>query len=376
MTFRLALACSLFLGCSASSATPAGDAGTVSDARPSPCAQGNLVDGACEGALSVAASDQVVAPARDHHTTFIRQTSVGTFLYVVGGTSAWNAMYTDIQRAKIQDDGSLAAFEKVTDLPDGRAGHSVVVSGDTLVVLGGIYGTASPKGTTRATLTARFAADGTLSGFSPGPDLPLDVMHFTASLYGDYIYVFGGRTTTGTDGSTTMAASAKVGADGTVSPFTALAPLTPDRSHHAAFVVKDTVYLVGGITGSPIGNPPNRTDVVRAKLLPNGAVGAFEASGALPTGISVSAAQTYGDYVYIFGGLADGVKGGPYTNQIFRAKVQPDGNLSAFTTIEATLSVKRAHVHQTPVYKNFIYSVGGLGNNGRSIGTVDIGTFN
>ncbi len=361
------------LGCSSSSASgaPAVDAGV--DA--SPCAQGSLVDGACEGALTVAASDQAIAPARDHHTTFIRQTTQGPYLYVVGGTSAWNAMYTDIQRAKIQEDGSLLAFEKVADLPDGRAGHSTIVAGDTLLVLGGIYGTASPKGTTRSTITARFAPDGSLSGFAPGPDLPLDVMHFSASLHDGFVYVFGGRTTTGTDGSTTMAASAKVGDDGTLGAFTALPPLTPDRSHHAAFLVKDTLYLVGGITGSPMGNPPSRTDVVRAKLLPGGAIATFEPSGTLPAGISVSAAQTYGDQVYIFGGLVDGAKGGPYTNQIFRARVQADGALSPFTTLDATLSVKRAHVHQTPVYKNFIYSVGGLGNNGKSIGTIDVGTF-
>ncbi|NOU28472.1 MAG: hypothetical protein HOO96_11260 [Polyangiaceae bacterium] len=374
MTYRACLLVSLLaLGCSSSPASvaPGGDAGV--DA--SSCAQGSLVKGACEGALTVAASDQTIAPARDHHTTFIRQTSQGPYLYVVGGTSAWNAMYTDIQRAKIQEDGSLLAFEKVADLPDGRAGHSTIVVGDTLIVIGGVYGTASPKGTTRSTVTAKFSPDGGLSGFAPGPDLPLDVMHFSATLHDGFVYVFGGRTTTGTDGSTTMAASAKVAEDGTLGPFTALAPLTPDRSHHAAFVVKDTLYLVGGITGSPMGNPPSRTDVVRAKLLPGGAIAAFEPSGTLPTGISVSAAQTYGDYVYIFGGLVDGVSGGPYTNQIFRARVQPDGALSPFTTIDATLSVKRAHVHQTPVYKKFIYSVGGLGNNGKSIGTIDVGTF-
>ena len=40
------------------------------------------------------------------------------------------------------------------------------------------------------------------------------------------------------------------------------------------------------------------------------------------------------------------------------------------------LSVKRGHVHQTPTYKNFIYSIGGRGNDGlKSIGTIDVGTF-
>jgi hypothetical protein len=326
--------------------------------------------------LSITASDVVITPARDHHTSFIRQTTLGNYLYVVGGTSAWDTMFSDVQRAKIDDDGSLSAFEKVTDLPEGRAGHSTLVIGDSLFVLGGIFGTSRPRGTTATTFVAKFAPDGSLGAFSKGPDLPKDLMHFTAVARGASVYIFGGRTTTGSDGSTTVCASAEVQPDGTLGVFRSLSPLSPDRSHHASFIAGDFVYIVGGLTGSPLDNPPSRNDIVRAQLLPNGELGPFAPAGALPRGISVSAAEMFGDDLYIFGGLADGVTGGPYTNEVFRARVsRKDGSIGEFTTLDTTLSVKRAHVHQTPVWKNFIYSVGGLGNNGRPVGVVDIGRF-
>jgi hypothetical protein len=379
ITMLGAIALLVSSGCSANAAAPNTISSDASSAAPAPqppaCKQGSLVDGACTATLALAASPVAIAPARDHHTTFVRETSQGPYLYVLGGTSAWNVMYTDIQRAAIATDGTLGNFEKVADMPEGRAGHSVEIVGDTLYVLGGIWGIGKPRGTSRGILWAKFAPDGSLSAFSKGPDLPKDVMHFTSTVYAGHLYVFGGRTTTGKDGSTTLTASAPIAADGSIGAFRELLPLTPDRSHHATFVVKDTVYLVGGLTGSPTANPPNRTDIVRAKLLPNGELGGFEAAGDLPSGgVSVSSAQTFGDDVYIFGGYVQG-SALPYTDTVIRARIGADGNLSAFEPLPAKLAVKRAHVHQTPVWKQFIYSVGVLGNDGNSIGSIDLGRF-
>jgi hypothetical protein len=337
-----------------------------------PCAQGTLQpDGSCLGGLTFSAAAVSIEPARDHHTTFIRETTSGPYLYVIGGTSAWSVMYRDVQRAKVNPDGSLSPFEMVTTLPDGRAGHSTVISGDSIFILGGISGKTTPRGMTAATFVSKFQPDGSLAAFELGPNLPVNVMHLTSILHDNHVYAFGGRSDAG---STTLCASAEIGADGKLGAFQDLGALTPDRSHHATFIAAGYVYLVGGLTGDPVNNPPNRKDIVRAKLESGGKLGPWADAGTLSTGISVSGAQVYGDYVYILGGYATGTKGGPYTNQVYRARIEADG-VGAFTVIDAKLANPRAHVHQTPVWNNFLYSVGGLNNKGKSIGAIDIGKF-
>ncbi len=52
-----------------------------------------------------------------------------------------------------------------------------------------------------------------------------------------------------------------------------------------------------------------------------------------------------------------------------------DGAFTAGGALEGKLTVKRGHVHQTPVLGRFIYSVGGRTNNLSTVGTIDVGTI-
>src|SRR5687768_5909842 len=61
--------------------------------------------------LTFARSDVAIDPGRDHHTTMVIETASGPWLYVVGGTDAWQLMHNDVQRARIGKDGKLGAFE-------------------------------------------------------------------------------------------------------------------------------------------------------------------------------------------------------------------------------------------------------------------------
>jgi hypothetical protein len=299
----------------------------------------------------------------------IIETASGPFLYVVGGTDAWSVMHSDVQRAPIGKDGKLGAFESAGMLPDPRAGHCMVKKGDRLYLFGGIVGVkASAPSTTSVVLT--LDADGKVAGSAPGPELPVAVMHLACELVGDTVYALGGR---GVDSkSTTLSARTTIGADGTASAFESMTALVPDRSHHATFTRGKNLYVLGGITGDPVGsNAKNRKDVVVAEIGADGKLGPWLAAGALPTSISVSAAQLHQDFVYVTGGLEeDG-----FTNKIRRASFNDDGTLTDFTTLKATLPDARGHVHQTPMYGSFIYSVGGKNDDNESLGTIDVGRF-
>ncbi len=349
---------------------------TAADAGPPPadCVEGTHgTPGHCETTLAMARSDRAIDPVRDHHGTVVVETDGGPYLYVLGGTDAWKTTHKDVQRAKIHaNDGSLDAFEKVGELPKAVAGHTTVTTGPlgrTIVITGGVT---SGK-TSRSTYSATLDPAGALGEWKHGPDLPLAVMHHTCSVARGWLYCFGGRDIDSK--STTMATRAKIDeSDGTLSAFEALPALPHDRSHHMACVRKDVIYLVGGLSGDPAGANTPLADVVRASVAADGSIGDFEPSGKLATPLSVTNAQLFNDELYAFGGFEDVAGAAPFTNTVLRGRFAEDGSLT-FELLPARLATARAHVHQAPMYKRWIYVVGGRTNEDTSLGDVEIGTF-
>lgn len=318
--------------------------------------------------VSFERSDVAISPGRDHHTSMIIETASGPWLYVFGGTDGWATIHNDVQRAKIGKDGKLSPFESAGRLPDPRAGHCMVKKGDRIYLFGGVVGTqeAAPSATS---VVLTLDSDGQVTGSVPGPQLPIPVLHLSCELIGDNVYAVGGR---GPDNkATALSARTTIGADGVASPFENMTPLLPERSHHATFVRGNNLYVFGGIHGSNRTNPADRKDVVEAEIGPDGKLGPWLAAGSLPEAISVSSAQIHEDGVYVVGGLEEG----GFTNKIRRATFKEDGTLTEFTTLKATLPGARGHVHQTPVYGSFIYSVGGKNDDNESLGTIDVGRF-
>ena len=128
---------------------------------------------------------------------------------------------------------------------------------------------------------------------------------------------------------------------------------------------------MGGLTGDPAGTYADHSDVVMADIGDDGVLGEWAPAGKLPTALGVSSAQLYKDAVYTFGGL----EGDAFSDKIRRATFEDDGTLSAFATLPNKLPAARGHVHDTPMYKSFIFSVGGQDDTGTSLGTVDVGHF-
>lgn len=312
-----------------------------------------------------------IEPTRDHHVTLIHEVAGTPYLYVLGGEQEdFKIVLDDIQRARINDDGSLEPFEKIGTLPRGRAGAALAVVGDDVILAGGVA--TKPFGFTDETAVARFDEEGRLDDWKIGPPLPSKVQHAAAVVVDHDIYITGG-----TLGSApvSFAIRTTLGADGTLGPFESQHDLEPSRSHHAAFVMNDAVYLVGGLDQGPLDNPPSLSDVVRAKIGAGGKLGKWEAAGDLGSHLSVSAAQVVGCSVLFVGGLDDSKKG-PFSAKVLRGTVDVDGMFHAEGALAAKLSTPRGHVHQTPVFNGkFMYSIGGRGNDLGTLGVVEIGTL-
>lgn len=361
--------------CSSAGTSPSTPADPApEDATPSPivCGEGSYATaaGACERfpALSVTRSNVTLAPARDHHTSMVIETSSGPWLYVFGGADGWQVLLDDVQRAKIGPDGALGPFEPAGKLPEARAGHCMVKRGDKIHLVGGVARGVN-HGPSETSVVLTLDAEGKVTASAPGPKLPAAVMHLSCDLAGDWVYALGGKGRNGK--TTTMAVRAKLAPDGTLGAFEKQTTLDPDRSHHAAFVRGSRLYLLGGLRGDPAAEPEERKDVVFAEIDADGALGPWNAAGALPAALSVSSAQLYKDAVYVFGGLEPS----GFTTKIRRATFEADGTLTKFDTLAAKLPDPRGHVHQTPMHGPFIYSVGGKDSSEVSLGEVDVGRF-
>lgn len=367
------------VGCSASAepSGPSADPGAGSPApgapQPVACAEGTYrtAENACEAfpTVSVKRAGVVIGPVRDHHATMVREIGGTPYLYVFGGTEDWKVLHDDVQRAPIGADGTLGAFEPAGKLPAPRAGQCIVKVEDRYLVAGGIVPTEGRMITSPSTLLVTIGADGKVAATEPGPALPTGVMHLTCDVSGGFVYALGGRNAKSR--STTMAARAKIGPGGTVGAFEPQSPLTPDRSHHASFVRGNRIYVLGGLTGDPTGEYEDHSDAIMADIAADGTLGAWTPAGNLPTTLGVTSAQLYKDAVYVVGGL----EGVMFTDKIRRATFTPEGTLSEFVTLDSKLPSARGHVHQTPMWKNFFFSVGGQDNDGASLGTVDVGAF-
>ncbi|MFN3432323.1 MAG: kelch repeat-containing protein, partial [Candidatus Sericytochromatia bacterium] len=126
--------------------------------------------------------------ARYGHTSIV----LGRHLYVLGGIHGTRPTW-DVERATILPDGRLGPFTAVPGLAlsHARAGHTSVVVGDRLYVIGGRDG----AGFLGSVEHAPIGPDGHLGPFSPTPGVDLATPRgiATSALVGQYLYVIGGH---------------------------------------------------------------------------------------------------------------------------------------------------------------------------------------
>ena len=296
---------------------------------------------------------------RDHHVTFI----AGDFLYVAGGNTYANLL-SDVWRARLLDDGALGDWEPAIPLPGPRGGHSVAVTERAVVLTAGQL---PDRNNTPSTLVAAIGPDGRLWPWRPGVQLPAGRFHHASVAHNGWIYVTGGlepRT------SVPNVHGARLGPDGAPIAWVDLTPLPTPRSHHAAFVHDGGLYVVAGLNGNPAGEHQQLRDVLRATIQPDGTLGAWTEAGRLDSAYGTHAAFARDGWLYVVGGVENNAR---FVGTVQRAPIRPGGNLGFFEP-SAALPVGRGHVHQTPVWRNWVYSVGGSASR-RLMTAVHIGTF-
>lgn len=275
---------------------------------------------------------------------------VGNRLYVIGGERDGVGYMDTIDQAAIGPDGTLGPFSLVAGrtLAAPRAGFSCAVIKNYLYVVGGTNGS-GPRATVERAL---INGDGTLDTFGAGGTLTTGRQTPGVAVIGDYLYVIGGYTTSGT--YTTSVERSFIDASGNLTGgFSNVAGVTLNtgRFSHATAVVGSYIYVLGGGVPGTIGT------IERASVNASGITTTLTlVSGRdLGTARQGHLASVVGNYLYVFGGFA----GTNAFASVERAVIDSNSGIGNFAAVpDAVLSpavVNASHA----VAGNCLYLFGG-----------------
>jgi hypothetical protein len=191
-------------------------------------------------------------------TYFASAAAANGYIYYVGGSANGSGTIGLVQYAKIQADGSLAAWGTTTPLTTGptngeRDSHGVVISGNTIYVIGGENGATAKQDILYNTinpLTGALGASWTDQGATN--QLPTTNEAFSYAAADGYVYVMGGFAGGGTQTNKFWYAPipAAGGQLGAWTDATATNPLPAARGDQGAVVYNGYIYTIAGTNSS------------------------------------------------------------------------------------------------------------------------------
>jgi hypothetical protein len=266
-------------------------------------------------------------------------------LFVIGGDDGANAQ-TDVWSAELLDDGTLKEFRAEGALPSARTRHAVVLSGQSILVLGGDDDTSQTG--VRILATPEALGNGIVSWQDQGA-LQRATSSFATASNGIDVMVIGGQEHTA-DTRLLEQASMVTLDRGAVRGSHEIAPLPSARSRFAAARLGSYVYAVGGETSSgPLG------EVLFGHVRDdNGWITRWDAAAPLSSPRVDHAVVASGDHVFSIAGYT----GNAIIDEVSVAYVSDQGQLHGWDTVSKLPSPRYAHCATTS--GAHIYVVGGL----------------
>jgi hypothetical protein len=347
-----------------------GSGGSGGDGGAPPvCPEGSheVEGGACETTFTGWTPGAPLAGSRDHHVTFTVDTETGAYLYAAGGVRNQNTLLDDVEVSAIAEDGSLGPWAAGTSLLGVAAGAGVAVVGNVVIVAGGYRMSGNNPTLSNATEIGVVSDDGSIA-WSEGPTMALTRFHHALVSDGAHVYAIGGLTGNNTD-NTPMVEVAEVTGSG-IGPWSEVTALPEKRSHHGAAIHEGAIYVSGGLSGNPSGTYTDFDEVLRAEIHEDGSLGDWTPAGTLATTLTTHSSFVHAGRLFVVGGIENDLAN---TGNIRSAPIGEDGTIGAWEMLEPLPSA-RAHAHQTPFRRGFLYAVAGALNH-NSIPDVFIGHF-
>ncbi|GMR04190.1 MAG: hypothetical protein BMS9Abin23_0080 [Thermodesulfobacteriota bacterium] len=186
------------------------------------------------------------------------------WLYAGGGFGG--AFLKDVEKAKINPDGSLGKWTAENSLNKERYISGYAQKGDRFFVLGGHVN--SPQRALNSVETAKANPDGSLSEWEETSPLYTRRFLNTSLVKGDTVYTFAGHNTI----NLSSTEKAVLNEDGTLSEWSPETPLNVPRRAAASVVVGDYVYVLGGMV-KPMDASDSVNVVESAKVEPGKKLG-------------------------------------------------------------------------------------------------------
>ncbi|MBI4033389.1 carbohydrate binding domain-containing protein [Candidatus Saccharibacteria bacterium] len=265
------------------------------------------------------------------------------YIYIIGGEGTSTVYY-----AKLNADGSTAAWQTGTALPLALDAPAAVTANGYLYVLGGINGTTYQN----KVYYAKLNADGSVGSWQTNSNgLGTAVQRLAAVVNNGYIYVLGGQIST--IASTSATYYAKLNADGSTGAFIATTVIPQDKNFHGSFVANGYVFV---ISGSSIGGP----DSYSAPLNSDGSIGSWTGilSGCPPGSCSAFGNAVFANgYIYLFGGQDSGNN---RINTVIYTKLIQGSVIGQWQSSQYKLPKGVNSHHMVAEANGYIYVIGGF----------------
>jgi hypothetical protein len=318
-----------------------------------------------DGALALAAQANALGdwerlPSLPRELFFLATVTAKDHLFIVGGTSPDGGYQRRVYSAEIQDGGLLDHWVELAQLPQALTGHAAVVANDHLFVLGGL----NANGLQAAVFSALIHDDGTLGKWTTLPALPEPLEMSSAVSAHGYIYLLGGRIANDPVAVSDTVYRAAVNADGTLGDWEPLPSSLPRPSQqHAAVVACDYIYLLGGNDAMFEWN-----GVYRAEIQPDGSLGAWSQATPIPKTLSQHAAVAVPGGILITGGWHTPDPAFASQKKVYWAPLGPDCSLGAWAEVASLPYGTSAHA--LAATDRYVYNLGGANTAPRHFASV------
>lgn len=257
-------------------------------------------------------------------TAALDTTTAAAVLYVIGGKDTANTTVGSVQFATVDPTGVVGAWLNGPDLPGARHGGSAAVFRGYVYYAGGADETNAAR---TEVYRARIEEDGSLAAWQSAPALPVARSHFSLVNFGPFLYAIGGdagsvtptrTTTSGTETSEVHLSRINL-RTGELNEWVGVSEQAKARSKHSAVFAGGALLVTSGVYSGQPGSSENAYATVNS----DGTIGSWAGATGAETiaaeiGISLynQAAITFIDaqgasHVLVLGGADRAVEGKP-----------------------------------------------------------------
>jgi hypothetical protein len=233
-------------------------------------------------------------------------------------------------------------------------------------VVGGIVGSTARDQVYVGTVnTGAIEPNMTLQGaWAATTSLPAPRRNHGVAVAGNHLFVMGGRP--GTAGNSTDVLSAPINPDGSVGAWTTTTAMPFAVRCAPAVATAAHLYVVGGKENTVV------TDRILYAPVTGGSVGTWALAGRIPVPLACPATLIHNGYLLVIGGCASSGQGAcpMVSGGVYSARIQADGTLGTFTNL-TPMPEGRWH-HTAAVGNGFLYVLGGAPNDGNMSVTTQV----